>query len=361
MASLMGSRPMFSICIPNYNYGRYIAQTIRSVLDQSFQDFEIIVVDNASTDDSVEQVERIGSKKVRLFKNRYNIGFAPNLQRATEPATGRFMNLLSSDDQMNPGALETYARVIEESGADPDALFMASEVDIFGEDDSVLRIERMVADKKYADESVPPDFDGGRAPLYSMFDGKDVLRERLRALKRFGSFCTVTYSRALWEQVEGYNAVRSISPDRHFGYKVLSLGPTVAYVNRPLFRYRDAMSDNRAALETTIRAPIDDYLDVLEFGRPEFLQPLGLRRREVVDAFLTATLREGLVQIGRGNAKLGRQLLSYAFATFPREAIVHGATPGLAALVATGPFARVVGPAFRGVYLRNRDRRRSRS
>ena len=52
----MQNTPFFSICIPNYNYARYVGETIQSVLDQSFQDFEVIVADNASTDDSVQVV-----------------------------------------------------------------------------------------------------------------------------------------------------------------------------------------------------------------------------------------------------------------------------------------------------------------
>ena len=43
----------FSICIPNYNYGSYIGETIKSVLNQTYENYEIIVVDNASTDDSI--------------------------------------------------------------------------------------------------------------------------------------------------------------------------------------------------------------------------------------------------------------------------------------------------------------------
>ena len=98
--------PSFSICIPNYNYGKYIGQTIESVLTQTYQNFEIIVVDNASTDNSIEIIESFKDPRIKLYKNNYNIGFAPNLQKATSLATKEFINLLSSDDQMKPKALE---------------------------------------------------------------------------------------------------------------------------------------------------------------------------------------------------------------------------------------------------------------
>src|SRR5690349_10985865 len=73
-----------SVCIPNFNYGRYLRAAIESVLGQSHQDFEIVIADNASTDDSVEVVESFRDPRIRLRRNRTNVGFAPNVDRTTE-------------------------------------------------------------------------------------------------------------------------------------------------------------------------------------------------------------------------------------------------------------------------------------
>src|SRR5262245_28546178 len=100
-------KPYFSVCIPNYNYEKFIGETIQSVLDQSFQDFEILVADNASTDDSVRVIQSFRSPQLRLLENRYNIGFSPNLDRATHDARGQHLLLLSSDDLMRRDALKT--------------------------------------------------------------------------------------------------------------------------------------------------------------------------------------------------------------------------------------------------------------
>ncbi len=104
--------PLFSICIPNYNYAHYIDQTIDSVLSQTFQDFEIIIADNASTDNSLEVIQSYDDPRIKLVLNQYNVGFAPNLDRATENTTGQYILLLSSDDIMKPGALTRYAEAI---------------------------------------------------------------------------------------------------------------------------------------------------------------------------------------------------------------------------------------------------------
>ena len=101
----------FSVLIPNYNYGRYIGETIQSVLSQSISDFEIAVCDNASTDDSTQRVSAIGDPRVRLAVNPCNVGFAANLERTAAMARGRRMLLLSSDDRMGSAALAAYARL----------------------------------------------------------------------------------------------------------------------------------------------------------------------------------------------------------------------------------------------------------
>ena len=66
---MINQGPSFSICIPNYNYAQYIGQTIESVLNQTYQNFEIIVVDNASTDNSVEVVKAFIDPRIKLYKN----------------------------------------------------------------------------------------------------------------------------------------------------------------------------------------------------------------------------------------------------------------------------------------------------
>jgi glycosyltransferase involved in cell wall biosynthesis len=344
-------RPLFSICIPNYNYGRFIADTVHSVLDQSFQDFEIVVVDNASTDDSVERVEAIGSAKVRLFRNRYNIGFAPNLQQATRHARGEFVNLLSSDDQMQPGALEAYAEVIEKVGPDRDRLVLMSDADGFDNEGRTTRLIRRAA-TSFARRSLPPGTPEEPGPLFSLHAGHDVLRDRIRHLDTVGVFCSITYSRSLWEAVEGYNAVRTIGPDKHFNYKLLSLDPVVAYVHRPLYRYRDYVSDNRAAVQTTIRHPIDDYLNVLEFGNESFLGPLGLTRDDLVEAFVRRTTLDALTEIALGNGRMARRMFWFAMSTFPVETLKVGYAYGLMPLLALGPIGTTVAPPLRRAWVR---------
>ncbi len=92
----------FSVCIPNYNYERFLGRTIQSVRDQMGAEFEILVSDNASTDRSMDIVRGFADPRIRWRVNRCNVGFAGNLDRAARLAEGERMIMLSSDDLMRP-------------------------------------------------------------------------------------------------------------------------------------------------------------------------------------------------------------------------------------------------------------------
>ncbi len=99
----------FSICIPNYNYERYLGKTIQSVLDQPPADFEILVSDNASTDGSLDVVRSFQDDRIKIHVNGVNVGFSQNLDRSAQMATGDCIIMLSSDDLIQRPALEAYA------------------------------------------------------------------------------------------------------------------------------------------------------------------------------------------------------------------------------------------------------------
>lgn len=349
-----GRQPTFSICIPNYNYGRYIGETIQSVLDQSYPYFEIIVADNASTDNSVEIVQSFKDERIRLIRNHYNIGFAPNLQRVTMYARNDFINLLSSDDQMKPNALEVYADILTRLGDEACRTVLFSEVEAFNERGQITLIIRKAVHGVY-NEFLPPLSDSASSRddheiPYEVYRGRDVLKDSLSRLKSFAPFLTVVYPRVLWEAVEGYNSVRTIGPDKHFNYKLLSLDPLVVFVPLVLYRYRDYQSDNRAVQSKTLKQPIDDYLYTLEFSE-EYLRSLGLSRKQLIRTFLDRVcLKDGLSELSRRNYSQAFRLLVFAFASYPKRALCMPKTYALMALLALGPLSFVVAPLLHFSY-----------
>lgn len=101
-------QPLVSILIPVYNREKIIGESISSALAQSFTDFEIVIVDNQSTDGTWQVCEQFAEQdaRIRIFRNKENIGPVRNWQRCISEAKGRYAKLLFSDDLMAPRALE---------------------------------------------------------------------------------------------------------------------------------------------------------------------------------------------------------------------------------------------------------------
>lgn len=102
--------PAVSVVIPLYNKGHYVACALNSVLAQSFQDFEVIVVDDGSIDDGAEVVLRFGDSRIRLIQQK-NQGESAARNRGIEEAKAGLIAFLDADDEWLPGFLETIIRL----------------------------------------------------------------------------------------------------------------------------------------------------------------------------------------------------------------------------------------------------------
>jgi len=108
---------LFSIIMPSYNTAEYIAETIQSVLDQTYKNWELIIVDDCSTDNTDEIVKPfLVDERIRYLKNEQNSGAALSRNRALREAKGRWIAFLDSDDLWMPEKLEKQIRFMEENG-----------------------------------------------------------------------------------------------------------------------------------------------------------------------------------------------------------------------------------------------------
>jgi len=97
---------MISVVIPLYNKEKQIACTLQSVFEQTFQDFEIVIVDDGSTDNSVEEVEKFDDSRIRLI-HQTNAGVSAARNRGIEEARGELIAFLDADDEWMPEYLAT--------------------------------------------------------------------------------------------------------------------------------------------------------------------------------------------------------------------------------------------------------------
>jgi glycosyltransferase involved in cell wall biosynthesis len=113
-----GPVPTVSIGLAVYNGANYLAGAIESILDQTYTDFELIVSDNASTDETPAIIERYAAKdpRIRVHRNEVNIGGARNENLTFEMSCGKYFRLAAHDDLCAPTLLEACVDVLE---ADP--------------------------------------------------------------------------------------------------------------------------------------------------------------------------------------------------------------------------------------------------
>jgi len=103
-----------SLCIPTYNRKEYLEDTLASVFAQTYKDYEVIVVDDGSTDGTREMMEK-GSYGVRYYRQE-NMGEARTCNRLISLATGRYISFVHSDDLLVPDAIERMVNTAEADG-----------------------------------------------------------------------------------------------------------------------------------------------------------------------------------------------------------------------------------------------------
>ncbi|MFV9654437.1 glycosyltransferase [Pseudomonas sp. NY15366] len=115
-SEVRGDAPLLSVVVPTFNYGRYLAQTVGSILAQGIESIEILVLDNASTDETPQVMATFAAdERVRYMRNRRNFGVGSSGHNGLWVARGKYLILFMADDFMNPGHV---ARLLPEMEKD---------------------------------------------------------------------------------------------------------------------------------------------------------------------------------------------------------------------------------------------------
>jgi glycosyltransferase involved in cell wall biosynthesis len=104
--------PLVSICIPTFNAARWIQVCLESALAQTYPSLEILIVDDGSTDETVELVRSIDDERIRLMVNEQNVGLAQNWNRCIEMSRADFIKLLFHDDLLYPDCVEKMMQLL---------------------------------------------------------------------------------------------------------------------------------------------------------------------------------------------------------------------------------------------------------
>jgi len=123
--------PKVSVCIPTYNTARYLPDAIESVIPQTFSNYELIICDDASTDNTPEICSRHKDPRIRYVRYEQRVGQGGNWNRCVSLARGEYVALLHADDRYLPGFLEQRVRVLD---ADPTIGLAFGAVEIIDKD-----------------------------------------------------------------------------------------------------------------------------------------------------------------------------------------------------------------------------------
>lgn len=230
------SRPLVSVVVPCFEYGRFVAEAVDSVLAQTFQDLEVLVIDGGSRDaGSLEALRALRRAKTRVWfrQGRHLVG--DNRNYGIARARGKYVCCLDADDLLRPTYLEKAVFLLEGQGYD----VISTSIESFGEDTRVYRVERYPT-------------------LADMVQGNHV------------PTCAV-FRKELWERAGGFQdagiGAEHIYEDWRLWVRFAALGARIAnIVEEPLFRYR-VHSQNSLSRDARV-PPIERQREaILAFNR----------------------------------------------------------------------------------------------
>lgn len=112
-------QPLFTVATINYNSGKWVRQTIESILASTYENFELIISDDCSTDDTWEIIQQYNDPRIRAWRNESNLGEYPNRNKVLHAAKGKYIIYIDGDDilyKLTLGNLASYVNHFPEAG-----------------------------------------------------------------------------------------------------------------------------------------------------------------------------------------------------------------------------------------------------
>ena len=187
------SNPKISVIMPAYNVEKYIAEAIESILNQTFKDFEFIIIDDGSTDRTWEIIQEYSKKDSRIiaFKNKRNLKICKTLNKGIEIARGKYIARMDADDWSYPDRLEKQYKFMEEN---PEIVISGGTMEVCNEKMEVLNQRK-----------------------YNLSD--EAIRKKLFRYSPFCHPCTI-YKKRVAKKMGGYNEYLFDAEDYDFYFRL---------------------------------------------------------------------------------------------------------------------------------------------
>lgn len=255
------NEPLVSVCIPNYNYGRYLENCFESLLKQTYGNFEIIFRDNASTDNSMEIAYKYQKKfeergiYFSVTRNKRNVGSDLNSNLCIGSTEGKYLYVLASDDAIAPQFIEKCVKVFVENPSVGMVMTHRCEMDDQG---NIYNTPPF-----YNKSCVIP---GDEQAAVFMMAGIAIPGQRM-------------IKRGAVSQVSNFSARYQVAGDWFMNYRYTCTND-IAYINEPLCMYRVHMGNETSESELNLMGVFEHYKLINHFRdiAREFEQEKALER-----------------------------------------------------------------------------------
>lgn len=245
--------PTVSIVVPNYNYAHHLPERLDTLFAQTFGDFEVLVLDDASTDDSRSVIDAYADRpNVRVAINEENSGSVfRQWNRGVEMARGRYVWIAEADDAAEPTFLERLVGVLED---DPDVAFVYSESAMVDDNGTLLGLTSERLNYEPLDQW-RSDF---------IHSGEDEIRSNLAYRNTVPNASAVVFRRDLYRAAGGADATYTCLGDWDMWAK-LAMAGGVGYIAEPLNRFRFHAGTVRSSLRWRPSVLLEDQRRIAEY------------------------------------------------------------------------------------------------
>lgn len=217
--------PSISVCMPTYNGAAYLREAIDSVLKQTYRDFELVITDDCSSDNTLEIVRSYDDPRIRVHENDQNKGLVGNWNECLGRAEGKYIQFFFQDDLMSADNLEEKFSFMEQ---DSSLALCFSASCIVGSDGSVTMRRRPFKKTQ-------------------VFDGKSFALKSFRSHNLYGEPSNVMLRSETMREVGAFNPTLSYTPDWEYWIR-MSLHGNVGYIDKYLASFRVAEGSTTSGL-----------------------------------------------------------------------------------------------------------------
>jgi glycosyltransferase involved in cell wall biosynthesis len=273
--------PLVSICIPVYNGARYLGECLDSVLAQDLDDYEVVVVDDGSTDESHSIIESYQKRcsGIRFFRNEKNLGLVGNWNRCLEMAKGKWIKMVFQDDLIAPSCLRKMMQAAEDSQA-----LVVCQRHFLIEKDAPEYLSRYFQEEVLTLEKI---FDGN-VPGFIPARTASTLALRYLTLNFIGEPSSILFKRAMIDRFGYFDPELAQVCDLEYCLRIASQYG-IKYVHDPLCTFR-VHGESTTSVNTSGKHFVSLYADPVHLSLKLLRNPSFSRLRHAASYFLRLKL-----------------------------------------------------------------------